>query len=50
VIRFVVQTNENYLKLNLDSMANAVAVASSFFQFSQLSNHMDQLQGGALPF
>jgi len=34
VIRTVVQTNENYLELNLDCMANAVAVLSPSFQFS----------------
>jgi len=33
VIRFVDQTNENYLELNLDCMANAVAVLSPYFQF-----------------
>jgi len=34
VICSVVQTDENHLELNLDCMANAVAVLSPFFQFS----------------
>jgi len=33
MIRSVVQTNENYLELDLDCMANAVAVPSLSFQF-----------------
>ena len=38
VICYVIQINENYLELNLDCMANAVAVSSPALPLSKLSN------------
>jgi len=48
VICPVIQTNESYLELNLDCMANAVAVSSLSLHF--LNCLMGQVHGGALLF